>query len=524
MVHGKNFIGAELSAKGTKNFHATNPQNDTQLEGTFTEATTEEINQACRKANRAFPLYRKKTAGERADLLYKIAEKIENHPTLVKRTCEESGLPEARIIGERGRTCGQLRLFANLIIEGSWVDAHIDIAQPDRKPLPKPDLRKMNVAIGPVAVFGASNFPLAFSTAGGDAASALAAGCPIVVKAHPAHPGCAEIVAEIILEAIQETNMPEGTFSMVNGASAEVGQTLIKNPAIKAVGFTGSVAAGRAIFNSAATRPEPIPVYAEMGSSNPVFILPEKIKDEALPSGIVSSVCMGAGQFCTNPGMLVAIKSDATDQLLEKIATLIKEQPSGTTVHASIKKSYDRELNIKTSVSNVKVLAQSNINGAHPSTSVAPTLFITSAKNYFANLEELKSEVFGPCTMAIICDNEEEMLEFAQNLEGHLTSSLQATNNDLEEFKNLLSSLETRCGRLIINQFPTGVEVCPSMQHGGPYPASTDTRTTSVGTGAIHRFVRPVAYQNFPQGLLPDELRDNNPLGLIRTVDGKHQH
>ena len=524
MLSGKNFIGSTLSSEGKNTFYATNPKTDEQLEGSFYEATHNEISKACQKANEAFDVYRKKTPLERANFLRKIAEGIENHSQLVERTCQESGLPEARITGERGRTCGQLRLFANLIEEGSWVNAHIDNAQPDRQPVPKPDLRRMDIAIGPVAVFGASNFPLAFSTAGGDSASALAAGCPIVVKSHPAHPGCAEIVAEIILDAIKSTGMPEGTFSMINGASAEIGQALVTNPYIKAVGFTGSLGAGRAIFNAAASRPEPIPVYAEMGSSNPVFILPEKSQEENYASAVIASVCMGAGQFCTNPGMLVAVKSEATTKLLENIANSISEQGAGTTVHSSIKKSYDRELESKLAVAGVELLAQSKISGAHPSTDVGPTFFSTTAKNYFANLDKLKNEVFGPCTMAIICDDKEEMLDFSKKLEGHLTSSVHTSDKDLSDFKELIPILETKSGRVIINQFPTGVEVCPSMQHGGPYPASTDTRTTSVGTGAIHRFARPVAYQNFPQSLLPLELQDNNSLGIIRTVDGQHKH
>jgi 2,5-dioxopentanoate dehydrogenase len=520
---GQNFIAGQRLAAGTTTFTATNASTGDLLPGTFTEATSAEIDSACALAAGAFDAYRKTSAVERAAFLRTIADNLlELGETLVERTMAETGLPQGRIVGERGRTMGQLRLFAGLIEEGTYLDARIDNAQPDRAPMPKGDLRYMKIALGPVAVFGASNFPLAFSTAGGDTASALAAGCPVVVKAHPAHPGCAELVAGAISAAVKSCGLPAGTFSMVNGTGADSGQALVMNADIKAVGFTGSINAGRAIYNAAASRPEPIPVYAEMGSSNPVFVLPKALANRgtAIAEGLAASVCMGAGQFCTNPGLSVVIDSENATNFINKTAEVLGSSPAGTTVHSSIKDAYEREVAAKLAVDGVDQLQRSAATTANSGTAVQPLLFKTSAANYGKN-SELNSEVFGPCTFAVTCKDKEELFSLANELEGHLTATIFGDDEDFADFADLVTVLERRAGRVIVNEYPTGVEVCPSMQHGGPYPASTDTRTTSVGTAAIDRFVRPVAFQNFPQSLLPVELQDENSLSIWRTVDGQ---
>jgi 2,5-dioxopentanoate dehydrogenase len=522
-ITGQNFIAGLRSSTGTATFTATNATTGDVLPGAFTEATATEIDTACAMATEAFDGYRKTSAVKRAAFLRKIADNLlALGDTLVQRTVAETGLPEGRIVGERGRTMGQLRLFADLIEQGTYVDARIDNAQPERTPLPKGDLRYMKIALGPVAVFGASNFPLAFSTAGGDTASALAAGCPVVVKAHPAHPGCAELVAAAISNAVKACELPAGTFSMVNGTGAVSGQQLVMNPHIKAVGFTGSINAGRAIFNAAASRPEPIPVYAEMGSSNPVFILPKALANRAtaIAEGLAAAVCMGAGQFCTNPGLTVVIDSEDAADFIDSTAKLLGDSPAGTTVHASIKDAYDREVAAKLAIEGVEELQRSKATTANDATAVQPLLFKTTSGNYRQN-SELSAEVFGPCTFGISCSDKDDLIAFANELEGHLTSTIFGDDEDFVDFAELIAILEKKTGRVIINQYPTGVEVCPSMQHGGPYPASSDTRTTSVGTAAIDRFVRPVAYQNFPQSLLPLELQDENPLQIWRTVDGE---
>ena len=523
-LHGQNFVGSKLSADGTKIINAENPVNGETLPGDFIEATETEINKSCELAKEAFEIYRNKSGKERAAYLRKIAEKVMDlGDELVERAMAETGLPEGRIRGERGRTCGQLNLFADVAEEGSWVNARIDQAIPDREPLPKPDVRYMERAIGPVAVFGASNFPLAFSTAGGDTASALAAGCPVVLKAHPAHPGTAELVASAAIDAAKECGMPEGIVSMVHGLSHSVGQTLVEHPAIKAVGFTGSIPGGRAIFDIAARRPEPIPVYAEMGSSNPVFILPQALqtKMDDIAAGMSGSVCLGAGQFCTNPGMTILLESNESEELISKLAESLGNSPAGTMVHSSIKNGYEKELNAKLEASGVELVARSSATTDNPATAAQPALFRISFANYKEN-PELNKEVFGPCTFVVTCKDKTELVEFIEGLEGHLTSTVHGDGTDFETYGDLLNLLEKKAGRLIINQYPTGVEICASMLHGGPYPAATDSRTTSVGTAAIHRYARPVCYQNFPQSLLPEELKDSNPLEVRQMINGKY--
>ncbi len=519
-LKGQNFIGNELSAEGKEVFNGVNPATGKNLPTDFYEATSNEINKAITKAEQAFTIYGKKSGEEKALFLENIAEEIlALGDDLLERCNQETGLPIARLTGERGRTVNQLKLFAELLKEGSWVEARIETAIPDRQPLPKSDIRSMYKALGPIGVFGASNFPLAFSVAGGDTASALAAGCTIIFKAHPAHPGTCELVAKAIINAVQKANMPDGTFSMVHGKSTEVGMEIVNHPFIKAIGFTGSFRGGKAIYDAAVKRPEPIPVYAEMGSTNPVFILPGAMKErkEEIAKGLTSSVTLGVGQFCTNPGLVFLEESEEFQKsAIENFANT----DAGTMLTSGIQNAYQNGINSITGKQDVQLLAKGKISG-EIGQGVA-YLFQTSADN-FLNNENLEEEIFGPSTLTVTANNKEDLLKAARKLHGHLTITLHATKEDMENYKDLILILERKAGRLIINGFPTGVEVCHSMVHGGPFPATTDSRTTSVGTLAINRFVRPVSYQNFPDELLPDELKNDNPLGIWRLVNGERK-
>ncbi|MEO0332881.1 MAG: aldehyde dehydrogenase (NADP(+)), partial [Bacteroidota bacterium] len=511
-----NFLKSE-----TNSFYARNPANGEKLPTEFFEATIAEIDQAVEMAEEAFMVYRKKSDQERADFLDKIGEEIMNlGDTLLERCHHETGLPMGRLQGERGRTVNQLKLFAELLRDGTWVDARIDTAIPDRQPIPKPDIRQMQIAMGPVGVFGASNFPLAFSVAGGDTASALAAGCTIVVKGHPAHPGTSELVGRAIAKAVEATGMPAGTFSLVQGQSVEVGMGIVQHPLIKAIGFTGSFRGGKAIFDAANQRNEPIPVYAEMGSINPVFVLPEALQQQRdkIAEGWVSSLTLGVGQFCTNPGVLITQESDESIQFLEQAKESLRAVTTDAMLTDRISEAYlngDRKMSDTEEVTTVVNSERSEAN-----TSAEGYIFSTSAQNFLKH-SELSEEVFGPSSLYISAQSKAEVLEVAKNLEGHLTATLHATENDLAEYADLVAILERKVGRLLINGFPTGVEVCHSMVHGGPYPATTDSRTTSVGTLAIKRFTRPISYQNFPQNGLPDALKNENPLRIFRLVNGK---
>ena len=503
-------------------FRARNPSTGETLAGEFREATPGEIDAAARTAERAFEPYAALPPGRRAEFLRAIAQQVlALGDRLLERAAAETALPLPRLEGERARTASQTLLFADLIEEGSWVAARIDRALPDRKPQPRPDIRRMLVPLGPVAVFGASNFPLAFSVAGGDTVSALAAGCPVVVKAHPAHPGTSDLVASAVRIAAHETGMPGGVFGIVHGTSPEVGITLVTHPAIRAVGFTGSLGAGRTLFDAAALRPEPIPVYAEMGSANPVFVLPGAIaeRSSAIAKGLAASVTLGAGQFCTNPGLVFLVDSPAASAFLEETGAALSATAPGTMVHAGIKAAYDREIGHVARIAGVSVGARAAGSGAHPDTEASAMLLLTDARTYSSN-PRLGDEIFGPATLGIRCASRPELLELARSLHGHLTATIHGNEKDLADFAELLAILRRRVGRLVFNGFPTGVEVCPAMQHGGPYPATTDARSTSVGTAAIERFVRPVCWQDFPQGALPEELRDENPRGIWRLVDG----
>ncbi|MEQ8473970.1 MAG: aldehyde dehydrogenase (NADP(+)) [Marinoscillum sp.] len=518
---GHNFIGFERSGNGKVHFQAKNPESQESLETIFFEATTKEIDQAVTKAEGAFLTYKSIKNNQRAAFLEAIGDELlALGDTLINRCKEETALPEARLNGERMRTVNQLKLFAGVVREGSWVDARIDTALPDRQPLPKPDVRQLQVPLGPVGIFGASNFPLAFSVAGGDTASALAAGCPVLVKAHPLHPGTSEMVGQAIINAAQKTGMPDGVFSLVQGTSVDVGMAMVNHPKITAIGFTGSFGGGKALWDAANKREVPIPVFAEMGSSNPVFILPGALSDrnDSIAAGMISSLNLGVGQFCTNPGLVITNVSEDSTHLIEKMKKLATESAAGTMLSAGIKSNYEKGATRLSANHSTELVATGR---AGTSVNNAETrLYQTTGQNFIAH-PELAEEVFGPTTLHIASEDKNEMLKIAENLEGHLTATIHGTEDDLKVYEDLIAILERKVGRLIFNGYPTGVEVCHSMVHGGPYPATTAPQSTSVGTAAIKRFARPVCYQDFPQTTLPEPIKDGNPLSIWRMVNGQ---
>ncbi len=517
---GKNSLAGVFSSEGKSVFKAINPSDGSELPTAFYEATESEVDLAVKKAHQAFTVYDKKTGAEKAAFLEAIADEILNlGDALIERCCAETGLPAGRITGERGRTMGQLKLFASVLREGSWVDARIDTAIPDRQPIPKQDIRSMQRPLGAVGVFGASNFPLAFSVAGGDTASALASGCPVVVKAHPSHPGTCELIASAINKACKVAHMPEGIFSMVHGKSVDVGMAIVNHPLIKAIGFTGSNKGGKAIFDAANRREEPIPVYAEMGSTNPVFILPNALKEQTneIASGLTNSVTLGVGQFCTNPGLVFLNNDEVVLGFKEKLAQLFEQVEANTMLNSGIKLAFDNGVNALSN--SLTVLAQGKLDEEGYKGSAY--IFTTTVDN-FLDEAALEEEVFGPSSILITANSKADIINSAKKLKGHLTATLFATAADLEDYEDLIEILTQKVGRLIINNFPTGVEVCPAMVHGGPFPATTNSRSTSVGTGAITRFTRPVCYQNFPEHMLPKALKDENPLMITRIVNGKY--
>lgn len=518
----KNIIGYELSAKGSETIQGFDPANLKPLPEEFSVATEDEVGLALQKARAAWKFYRNFSGQQKGAFLRAIADEIENlGDELVQRAASESGLPEGRILGERGRTCGQLRLFAQLVEEGSWVEATLDTAQPDRTPIPKPDIRKMLVAMGPVVVFTASNFPLAFSTAGGDTASALAAGCPVIVKAHESHPGTNALVAGAIQKAAQKTGMPDGVFSTLYGKGNWLGQALVMHPFTKAVAFTGSHGGGKALFDLANQRDEPIPVFAEMGSVNPVFLLPEKIKNEYddLAVQIGNSVNLGAGQFCTNPGLLMAIDDENTTKFIGALKGVFSNLPQATMLNEGIYQNFSRRKNAMLLTDGVETQFAASENGEEYNLKAPPTVASVTAKDFLAS-PNLHQEVFGPFSLLVTCKDRVEMEQVAAALDGQLTATIMGEAAEIPSYQTLLENLQEKVGRLIFNGVPTGVEVCHAMQHGGPYPATTDSRFTSVGTSAIKRFARPIAFQSCPVALLPVALQDENPLGIWRTVDG----
>ncbi len=486
----------------------------------FKDATLEEINSACDTAWNAFHDYRKFSLKQRAAFMKTIATEIEALGTsLVDTAMKETNLPEARLQGERARVLFQLNSYAEACERGDWLEARIDTAIATKTP-PKPDIRKMLVPLGPVVVFGASNFPFAYSTAGGDTACAFAAGCPVIVKAHPAHAGTSELVASAILKAAEKCKMPKGIFTHIHSSGFEGGKALVTHSKVKAVGFTGSYVGGKALFDAANQRNEPIPVFSEMGSINPVFLLPEKLKQSAadIAKMYSASITLSVGQFCTNPGLIIGIDGEDLNLFLDKLGEEIKNIAPGTMLHPGIAKAFNEKRSVALKEADVETIAVSSV---PPKENQGTPTIATVHGHVFLNNPVLHQEVFGPYSLVIKCKDANEMLEVAKHLEGQLTSTLMATVNDVRENDELVEAVKNICGRFILNGVPTGVEVCLSMQHGGPFPATTDSRYTSVGADGIKRFARPVAFQNWPNELLPDELKNENPLHIWRNVDNE---
>ncbi|HYF30141.1 MAG TPA: aldehyde dehydrogenase (NADP(+)) [Chitinophagaceae bacterium] len=486
----------------------------------FSNATTADIDKAVQQAWLAFHIYRKCTLRERAVFMRAIATELEAAgDALIKIAMEESHLTEARLRSERARTIFQLTSYAEACETGNWLEARIDTAVPDKNP-PKPDLRKMLEPLGPVVVFGASNFPFAYSTAGGDTACALAAGCPVIVKAHPAHAQTSELVAACISGAAEKLKMPNGIFTHIHGSDFRAGEDLVSHPLVKAVGFTGSFSGGKALFDLANKRKDPIPVFAEMSSINPVFLLPQKLKEspEAIAKMYASSITLGVGQFCTNPGLIIGIEGETLQQFIQLLGNEIKQASPGAMLHDGIAKNFTEKRRSALAQQDVDTIAVAE----KPATQEqgAPTLASATGKA-FLNNPVLHQEVFGPYSIVIRCADMPEMIDVAKNIEGQLTATLMATEADIHENTELVDAVKNICGRFIFNGVPTGVEVCLAMQHGGPFPATTDSRFTSVGADGIKRFARPVAYQNWPDALLPDELKNANPLGIWRTINNE---
>lgn len=502
-------------------FAAMNPATEQALSPEYISASEEDVERATLAAERAFAVYGKLSGAKKADLLREIAAGLEAiRDPLVERAHLETALPIPRLQGEAARTANQLRLFAEVVEEGSWVMARIDRALPARAPLPRPDLRSMLRPLGPVVVFGASNFPLAFSVAGGDTASALAAGNPVLVKAHPAHPGTSEMVGQVIASRVRAAGLPPGVFSLLFDKGVRVGTALVRHRRVKAVGFTGSLAAGRAFMDLAAARPEPIPCFTEMSSTNPVFILPGALRErgEQIANDLYGSITLGAGQFCTKPG-LVFLPQQEADGILDRLHQLAQQSSAFTMLTQGIAGQFSKT-----------IAERKNSGCARPfSTSAGPkessrfiahaTLLTVDAASFEAT-PQLSEEVFGPTALLVSCGDRDQTLRVAESLQGHLTATLLGTEEDLDRNRDLMEILERKVGRLIFNGYPTGVEVSHAMVHGGPYPATSDGRSTSVGSQAIFRFARPVCYQNFPDHALPEELKNNNPLEILRMIDG----
>ncbi|MDP4531006.1 aldehyde dehydrogenase (NADP(+)) [Marinobacter salarius] len=522
-VSGHQLIG-QISYRGDQAaLEPIDPATGERLEPDFPGASKRDIEQACSLALEAFGEYRETSLEARASFLETIATEIEAlGPRLIERAMAETGLPKGRIEGERGRTCGQLRLFASVVRDGEWLDVRVDPALPERQPMPRLDLRQRHIAVGPVAVFGASNFPLAFSVAGGDTASALAAGCPVVVKGHPAHPGTSELVGRAIQQAAKACQMPNGVFSLLFGVGNEIGQALVANPCIQAVGFTGSRRGGLALTAIAQQRSVPIPVFAEMSSINPVFLLPEAVATRAssIAKDFAASLNMGAGQFCTNPGLIIGCRGKALDAFQQAATDAVAQADAQTMLTPDIHAAYTQGIERLSGHAAVQCLASGQQGVA--SNTCQPQLFSARASDFLTD-ETLQQEVFGAASLIIECEGLEEMQRVAESLEGQLTATLHMDEGDMGAAQSLLPILETKAGRILVNGWPTGVEVCHAMVHGGPFPATSDSRTTSVGSAAIRRFLRPVCYQNFPDALRPHALKEANPYRLHRLLDGERE-
>ncbi|WP_212625387.1 aldehyde dehydrogenase (NADP(+)) [Pseudomonas sp. PP3] len=515
---GQNFIAGERSAHGEQRLKSLDATTGQALPYDFYQATEAEVNRAALAAESAFIEYRQLSPERRAEFLEAIADEIDQlDDDFVSVVCQETALPASRIQGERARTSGQMRLFAKVLRRGDFLGARIDLALPDRKPLPRVDLRQYRIGVGPVAVFGASNFPLAFSTAGGDTAAALAAGCPVVFKAHSGHMATADQVGCAIIRAAELTGMPKGVFNMIFGGG--VGEWLVKHPAIQAIGFTGSLSGGNAMCKMAAERPCPIPVFAEMSSINPVVVLPDALsaRGDTVAKDLAASVVMGCGQFCTNPGLVIGVKSPQFTHFLERLQEQMAVQAPQTMLNAGGLLSYVKGLEHLHAHPDIAHLTGSDQAGnqAHPQ------LFKADVSLLLEGDELLQEEIFGPTTIVIEVADDAELRVALQSLRGQLTATLIGEPADLQQYQWLLPVLEQKVGRILLNGYPTGVEVCEAMVHGGPYPATSDSRGTSVGTLAIDRFLRPICFQNYPDALLPPALQNSNPLKLKRLINSE---
>ncbi|HXY49328.1 MAG TPA: aldehyde dehydrogenase (NADP(+)) [Terriglobales bacterium] len=516
---GRSIIGFREGVEGPGCFYGLAAASGQRLQPGFFPATLGEVELAAQLAFEAFAIYGRTSGREKGRFVRKIADNLEGlAEDVIERAHQETALPKVRLEGEMGRTCGQLRLFAQVVEEGSWVGARIDRAEPARQPVPKPDIRSMLRPLGPVAVFGASNFPLAFSVAGGDTASALAGGNPVIVKAHPAHPGTSELVGQAVRASVQACGLPEGTFSLLFDSGTQVAVALVTHPRLKAVGFTGSRTAGRALMNLAAARPGPIPFFGEMSSTNPVFVLPGALegRGESIASGLHASFTLGAGQFCTKPGLVFVPQGPSAQAFAQKLRELVLQPAEYQLLTPAIRASFRSAIGERRK--GLEVLAEPS--PPRPESSDSAVVFETDALSFLEN-SGLEGEIFGPTTLLVHHSSRDQLLEVARRLEGHLTATIHGTAQDLREWVDLINILESKVGRLIFNGFPTGVEVSHAMVHGGPYPATSDGRSTSVGTRAIFRFTRPVCYQGFPDQALPEELKDANPLGIWRLIDGQ---
>jgi alpha-ketoglutaric semialdehyde dehydrogenase len=523
MLIGHSIINGEARQGSGGALTGVDPSTGEKLEPAYSSASLEDLEFAASLAEEAFEVYSRTPARERAHFLRHVADGLESIAAeVVERARQESGLPEPRLKGELGRTVNQFRVFAQLVDEGSWVNARIDPAQPERKPLPRADIRSVLRPLGPVAVFGASNFPLAFSVAGGDTASALAAGNPVIVKAHPAHPGTSELVGQVLSRSVRECGLPAGTFALLFDAGTQLGSALVAHPAIRAVGFTGSLAGGKALMQIAAARPEPIPCFMEMGSTNPLFVLPGALKTRAaqIASGLFGSFTLGVGQMCTKPGLVYLPGGEDAEALVASLTVLVEQSSASVMLTDGICRNHATGMILRQAHERVEMLAHGAAHAGSAGAFAAPALFQTNGSDLLAD-PDLAKEIFGPSTLIVRYKDADELAALADALEGQLTASVHGTDAEIAVHGELIAILERKAGRLIMNGYPTGVEVCHAMIHGGPYPATSDSRTTSVGTLAIYRFARPVCYQDFPQAALPDELKDENPLGIWRMVDGQ---
>ncbi|WP_323000391.1 aldehyde dehydrogenase (NADP(+)) [Castellaniella sp.] len=517
-VTGDLLIGGQAVQGAGVPAHSMNPATGQALAPEWRGADAAQVDQAVRLAQEAFLVYRNISLTERAAFLEKAADRVEGlGDALINRAMQETGLPQARLRGELGRTVNQLRLFADVVRRGDWLGVRIERALPDRKPMPRSDIRLRRIPVGPVTVFGASNFPLAFSVAGGDTASALASGCPVLVKAHSAHLGTSELVGRAIVAAVQECGLPPGVFALLTGPGSEIGMQLVRHPLVKAVAFTGSRQGGMALVRVAAARPEPIPVFAEMSSVNPVFLLPGALqaRAEQTAQGFVTSLTGSAGQLCTNPGLVIGVRGPDFQRFIDAVVEQVCASAPGTMLTAGIHRAYQAGVQALQDHAQVCILARGrDVQGVNQ---CQASVALTSAAAFLADPDGLGAEVFGASTLLIECDGLDDMIAIARALEGQLTATLHGqTADDNVWMKALLPELELKAGRILANGFPTGVEVCHAMVHGGPFPATSDARSTSVGTMAIDRFLRPVCYQDVPQGVLPGALQDGNPWGVMQ--------